>query len=121
MYPFNAASFSLPPVNSLGIGNAPPTLTYGPGIENIDLTVYKQFHVWGENKILEIRFQAFNAFNHFNPGNPNTSLTLPFGGGANTNAAFGTIPATASTTAGTQTGGAALAARRGVASIRFTF
>jgi hypothetical protein len=121
LYPFNASSFTLPPVNSLGIGNAPPTLTYGPGVENIDLTVYKQFHVWGENKILEVRFQAFNAFNHFNPGNPNTALTLPFGGGANTNAAFGTIPPTASTTAGTQTGGAMVNARRGVASIRFTF
>jgi hypothetical protein len=121
LYNFNASSFALPPVNSLGIGSAPPTLTYGPGVANYDLTLYKQFHVWGENKILELRFQAFNAFNHFNPNNPNTSLTLPFGGGANTNAAFGTIPATVSTTNNTQTGGAALAARRGVVSLRFTF
>jgi len=90
-YNFNPASFSLPPVNSLGIGNTPPTLTYGPGVENVDLSVFKQFRVWGEGKILELRFQAFNALNHFNPGNPNTSLTLNYATGANTNSAFGTI------------------------------
>ena len=119
-YNFNPASFSLPPVNSLGIGNTPPMLTYGPGVENTDLNLYKQFH-FGEKRILELRFQAFNALNHFNPGNPNTALSLNFANGANTNTAFGTIPSTASTTAGTQTGGAALPARHGVASIRFTF
>jgi hypothetical protein len=46
-YNFNPASFSLPPVNSLGIGNTPPTLTYGPGVENVDLSVFKQFRLWG--------------------------------------------------------------------------
>ncbi|MDE3194825.1 MAG: hypothetical protein KGN84_00655, partial [Acidobacteriota bacterium] len=67
--------------------------------------------------ILELRFQAFNALNHFNPGNPNTSLSLNCGavngactpGGANTNPNFGTITT------------AALPARHGVVSIRFTF
>ena len=92
-------------------------MTYGPGIENVDLNLFKQFHVWGENKILELRFQAFNALNHFNPGNPSMNLSLNCGavngvcqpGGANTNAAFGTITT------------AALPARRGVISVRFTF
>jgi hypothetical protein len=116
-YDFNVSAFSLPPVNSLGIGNAQPTMTYGPGVENVDLNLFKQFHVWGENKILEFRFQAFNALNHFNPGNPNMNLSLNCGavngvcqpGGANTNAAFGTITT------------AAQPARRGVLSVRFTF
>jgi hypothetical protein len=31
------------------------------------------------------------VFNHFNPGNPNTSLSLGFLNGQNTNANFGTI------------------------------
>jgi hypothetical protein len=75
-YDFNVSAFSLPPVNSLGIGNAQPTMTYGPGVENVDLNLFKQFHVWGEKRILELRFQAFNALNHFNPGTPNTSLSL---------------------------------------------
>jgi hypothetical protein len=116
-YDFNVSAFSLPPVNSLGIGNEQPTVTYGPGVENVDLNLFKQFHVWGEHKILEFRFQAFNALNHYNPANPNTSLTLNCApvngtcttGGANTNAAFGTITS------------AALPARHGVVSVRFTF
>ncbi len=108
-WPFNAASFSLPPATSLGIGNTPPTLTYGPGVNNADLNLYKQWHVFGEGRILEIRFQAFNALNHFNPSNPNTSLALNFSNGVNTNAAFGTITS------------AAFPARHGVLSARFTF
>ncbi len=107
-YNFNPASFALPPVNSLGIGNAQPTMTYGPGVENVDLSVYKQFRFW-EGKNLELRFQAFNALNHFNPNNPNTSLALNYSNGVNTNSAFGTITS------------AALPARHGVVSIRFTF
>jgi hypothetical protein len=108
-YDFNPASFSLPAANSLGIGNTPPTLTYGPGVENVDLSVYKDFHVWGEGRILEVKFEAFNAFNHFNPANPNTSLNINFATGQNTNTAFGTITA------------ASLPARHGVISVRFTF
>jgi hypothetical protein len=34
-----------------------------------------------------------NVLNHFNPGNPNTSLTLNYSSGANTNANFGSITA----------------------------
>ncbi|HEX4228259.1 MAG TPA: carboxypeptidase regulatory-like domain-containing protein [Bryobacteraceae bacterium] len=108
-WPFNKTSFSLPPTDSLGIGNTPPTLTYGPGVTNTDLSVYKQFHVFSENRILEIRFQAFNAWNHFNPSNPNTSLTLNYATGVNTNSAFGTITS------------AALPARHCVLSARFSF
>jgi len=107
--PLNPSSFSLPPANSLGIGNRPPTLTYGPGVTTADLSLYEQFHVFGEGRILEFRFQAFNALNHFNPSNPNTLLQLNFSNGANTNASFGTITT------------AAIPARRGILSLRFTF
>jgi hypothetical protein len=103
------SSFSLPGVNSLGIGNAQPTMTYGPGVDNVDLSAYKEWHIFGEGKVLQLRFQAFNAFNHFNPQNPNMGLTLNYAGGANTNSNFGAITA------------AALPARHGVASIRFNF
>jgi hypothetical protein len=66
-------------------------LTCGPGFNNTDLTVYKQWHVFGEGRLLAIRFQAFNALNHFNPGNANTLFQLNFSNGASTNANFGTI------------------------------
>jgi len=91
-YPLNVANFALPPANSLGIGNTPPTLFHGPGFENFDLSLLKDFRLDKEEKrTLEFRVEAFNAFNHFNQGNPNTALTLNFSTGANTNANFGTI------------------------------
>jgi hypothetical protein len=95
-YPFNTGSFSLPPGSTLGLGNTPPTLSYGPGFENIDLSLFKQFRIGkesptGASKVIEFRAKAFNALNHFNPGNPNTSLTINYATGANTNANFGTI------------------------------
>lgn len=88
--PLNAANFTLPPANSLGIGNTPPTLFYGPWLWNLDLSLAKMIHI-KERVTLELRAESFNTLNHFNPSNPNSSLTLNFANGANTNAAFGTI------------------------------
>jgi hypothetical protein len=90
-YPLTASNFKLPPAASLGIGNTPPGLFYGPGFENFDFTLLKDMPLGRESRILEFRAEAYNVFNHFNPGNPNTSLTLNYANGANTNANFGTI------------------------------
>jgi hypothetical protein len=108
--PFNAANFTLPGIDSLGIGNTPPTLAYGPGVFNLDLSLAKDFRL-AERKTLEFRVEAFNALNHFNPNNPNTSLTYNFATGAQTNSSFGVIGST-------PTG---LTARRAVMSARFRF
>ncbi len=88
--PLNAANFTLPAANSLGIGNTPPTLFYGPWLWNLDLSLAKMTRI-KEKVTLEMRVESFNTLNHFNPSNPNSSLTLNFATGANTNAAFGTI------------------------------
>ena len=91
-YPLNAANFKLPAATSLGIGNTPPTLFLGPGFENFDFSLLKDVRLGREsNRILEFRVEAYNVFNHFNPGNPNTSLSLNYSNGANTNANFGSI------------------------------
>ncbi len=91
-YPLNAANFKLPGATSLGIGNTPPTLFLGPGYEGLDFSMLKDIRLGKENsRILEFRAEAYNVFNHFNPGNPNTSLTLNYTSGANTNANFGSI------------------------------
>ena len=91
-YPLNAANFKLPPATSLGIGSTPPTVFLGPGFENFDFSLLKDVRLGRENnRLLEFRVEAYNVFNHFNPGNPNTSLTLNYTTGANTNANFGTI------------------------------
>ncbi len=88
--PLNATNFALPPANSLGIGNTPPTMFYGPWMWNLDFSLAKIATI-KEGKTLEFRIETFNTLNHFNPSNPNTSLTWNFTTGAQTNAAFGTI------------------------------
>jgi hypothetical protein len=91
-YPLNAANFKLPGINSLGIGNTPPTLFLGPGYEGFDFSMLKDIRLGPEGKrTLEFRAEAFNVFNHFNPNTPNTALTLNYTTGANTNANFGSI------------------------------
>jgi hypothetical protein len=91
-YPFDASHFVLPPANSFGIGNTPPTLTAGPGFWNMDLSVNKEFPL-GKDTVrrIQVRIESFNTLNHFNPGNPATSLTYNFTTGAITNSGFGTI------------------------------
>lgn len=108
--PFNAANFRLPAADSLGIGNTPPTLLYGPGLVNMDWSLAKFFKLGkNEARTLELRVETFNTFNHFNPNNPNSSLTYNFATGAQTNASFGVI------------GGAQVQARRSILSARFRF
>jgi len=106
--PLNAANFTLPGANSLGIGNTPPTLFYGPWFFNVDMSLAKMTQI-AEGKTLELRVETFNTLNHFNPSNPNTSLTYNFATGAQTNAAFGTVQS------------AQLQARHTVLSARFRF
>ncbi len=109
-YRFNTANFTLPAATSLGIGNTPPTLMYGPGLINFDLSLGKEFRMGkSEVRSLEFRIETFNTFNHFNPNNPNTSLTYNFVTGAQTNSNFGVI------------GGAQVQARRAILSARFKF
>ena len=106
--PLNAANFQLPGATSLGIGNTPPTLFYGPWMWNLDFSLAKISQIT-ESKSLEVRIETFNTLNHFNPNNPNSSLTYNFKTGAQTNAAFGTIQ------------GAQVQARRVVLSARIKF
>ncbi len=107
-YPFNKSSFVLPPADSLGIGNTPPTLLYGPGVFNVDLALAKEFRV-KESQSLEFKIETFNTFNHFNPSNPDSTLNLSFATGANTRAQFGTITS------------AQVSARRAILSLRYRF
>ena len=106
--PLNVANFTLPGANSLGIGNTPPTLFYGPWLWNLDFSLAKMTRI-AEGKTLELRVETFNTLNHFNPGNPNNLLTYNFATLAQTNAAFGTIQS------------AQIDPRRAVLSARFRF
>jgi hypothetical protein len=106
---FNAANFTLPPATSLGIGNTPPTLFYGPGVINFNLMLSKDFRLTEGGKSLEFRVETFNTFNHLNPNNPNASLTYNYVTLAQTNASFGVIS------------GAQVQSRRAILSLRFRF
>ncbi len=58
---FNTALFSLPALGQ--IGTADRRFFYGPGIENIDLSVLKAIKLT-ESKALQFRAEAFNVLNH---------------------------------------------------------
>jgi hypothetical protein len=121
--PLNAANFTLPGINSLGIGNTPPTLFYGPGVINLDFSLAKSFKI-AESKSLEMRVETFNTLNHFNPNNPNTGLTYNVAGAIDANQRIDMTKVTqaqqTSANFGTVTG-AQVGSRRTVLSLRFKF
>ena len=71
---FNTSAFVLPTAGTFG--NAARTVIYLPGIENIDASLTKSFHV-KERAHLQIRADVFNVVNHVNLGAPGLSLTTP--------------------------------------------
>jgi hypothetical protein len=46
----------------------------GPGYLNVDMSAFKDFHLFGEHSV-GFRFDAFNAFNIVSYGNPDTGIT----------------------------------------------
>ena len=58
---FNTSLFSLPALGQ--IGTADRRFFYGPGIENVDLGLIKNFALQ-ESKVVQLRIEAFNALNH---------------------------------------------------------
>ena len=66
-----ASAFGVPGVGTFG--SCRPRMYHGPGRENVDLSVFKQFRL-GDARQIELRFEAFNALNHANFGNPAASV-----------------------------------------------
>jgi hypothetical protein len=58
---FDASQFSLPALGTMG--NARRRFFSGPGIENLDATVSREFSL-SEGRAFEFRAEAFNVFNH---------------------------------------------------------
>ncbi len=58
---FKASVFALPTLGTMG--NARRRFFSGPGLENFDATVSREFHV-GDNRAFELRAEGFNVFNH---------------------------------------------------------
>ncbi len=68
----NPAAFAFPALGTFG--NCAPRGFHGPGLENIDLSVFKQFPI-REQWRLEFRAEFFNSFNHPSFTNPNSTFT----------------------------------------------
>jgi hypothetical protein len=68
----NPAAFAIPTLGSFG--NCAPRAFHGPGIENVDLSLFKQFPIKEQIKV-EFRSEFFNSFNHANFTNPNASFS----------------------------------------------
>ncbi|HWQ53214.1 MAG TPA: TonB-dependent receptor [Bryobacteraceae bacterium] len=86
---FNTDAFRNPANWTIGnVGRLLPS-TRGPGMTNIDLSLFKNFKVT-EKARLEFRGEAFNVVNTVNLGNPGLTFT-PNAAGVNTNPNFGRI------------------------------
>ena len=66
----NPAAFALPASGTFG--TCAPRNFHGPGLENVDLSVFKHFPI-SERYNFELRGEFFNMFNHPNFTNPNSN------------------------------------------------
>jgi len=83
---FNTACFARPGMNDPG--NAPITFLRGPGRNNWDATVFKNFPIAGEGRVLQFRWELYNILNHTQYSGVNTSATFN-PAGQQTNSLFG--------------------------------
>jgi hypothetical protein len=74
---FNTAAFAAPAKYTFG--DAGRTFGTGPGEQNIDASLLKDFRVT-EKLIVQFRAEALNLFNHANFANPNTQQGSPLFG-----------------------------------------
>jgi hypothetical protein len=90
---FNTSDFVVTPVGSFG--NAAPGILRGPGLENWDMALKKQFPLGSEKRTLQIRVEAYNVFNHTQFTTVNSAAVFNPTTGAQTNANFGAYTAAA--------------------------
>jgi len=68
----NPAAFAIPAPGTFG--TCAPRKFHGPGIQMVDLSLFKQFK-FTERWQLQFRAEFFNAFNHPNFGNPSANIS----------------------------------------------
>ncbi|MCC6391442.1 MAG: hypothetical protein IT167_12645, partial [Bryobacterales bacterium] len=59
---FDTGVFARPPKGSMG--NAPKDVFRLPGINNWDISLFKNFLIVSEPRNLQFRWEMYNAFNH---------------------------------------------------------
>ncbi len=90
----NPAAFAAPAPGTFG--NCAPRKFHGPGIQMVDLSLFKQFK-FTERWQLQFRAEFFNAFNHPNFSNPSADVSSP--------GSFGKVSNTIAPILGTDSGG----------------
>jgi hypothetical protein len=85
--------FARPPKGSPG--NAPKDVFRGPGTNNWDLSLFKNFPLRSEKRVVQFRGEFYNAFNHTQYSGVNTSARFDTAG-KQTNTQFGQVTATRS-------------------------
>ena len=88
---FNTAAFARP--GRLDPGNAARVIIRNPGVNNWDLAVVKRIPVAGEQRNLQLRWEAYNAFNHTQYAGLNTTARFDAQGNQ-VNALFGQVSST---------------------------
>ena len=64
MQAFNISAVVPPASGKFGLGNSPKDAFRGPGINNWDLSLMKNFK-WSEGRrTIQFRFETYNSFNH---------------------------------------------------------
>ena len=82
---FNTACIQFPGNTN---GNANKAVGRGPGRENFDLSLFRNFNLGSEKRVLTFRAEAYNVFNHTQLNAiDTTAVYLPFG--LNVNPTFG--------------------------------
>lgn len=93
---FNTAAIAAPPYAAcenahpsiLCWGNAPKDVFRGPGINNWDTSLFKNFAIHGERVQGQFRAEAYNVFNHTNFSGVDTTARFN-AAGQQTNTTFG--------------------------------
>ena len=68
---FNTAAFEAQPMFT--VGDAPPTVGWGPSQRRMDLSLFKDISLSGNNR-LQLRYEVYNVLNTANFAAPNTAL-----------------------------------------------
>ena len=75
-YYFDPTVFTHPAYGQLG--NEARNNFHGPGLNNTDLSLFKRFHIGGEEaRWIELRLEAYNVFNHTQFGVGSFAATVP--------------------------------------------
>jgi hypothetical protein len=73
---FNTSVVVAPPASKFGLGNSPKDSFRGPGINNWDLSLMKNFKFGPDGlRLIQFRFETYNTFNHTQFGGANGTGT----------------------------------------------